>query len=264
MPHKKLMNIKVLIIFIVFAALLIILSRTINQEIPLETGIFGTMFTFFYSLFVNSIFKFLDEKYVNVRIYLGELIGRSQSLYNTVLLTGNKKFISVFRRDLTSFLKSFNTLKPQKYYENQGGIDLLYADISLLKVKTPKQSQEYSRMIQFIDGLSLTREKLEIFGKKHLTGETRFILVSTTALYIIFISVTAFSKLNLYVNIIGLLLIIIVLFVIVLMFNLDNLSYGSYYIKTKNIEEIIDDIEKNDAIKNMADVNGGAKAAAIS
>jgi hypothetical protein len=33
------------------------------------------------------------------------------------------------------------------------------------------------------------------------------------------------------------------------MFNLDNLSYRSYYIKTRNIGEIIEEIEKKGAAK---------------
>ena len=245
MPHNKLINIKVLLIFFIFIAVLLIITKTVSGDIPIETGILGTMYTFFYGLFINSIFKFLDEKYTNVRELLGDLIGKSQSLYNIALLTDNKKFIGQIKNDLLGFLKTFNDLKPEKYYENQYYIDKFYHDLRIFNVKTAKNAQEYSRMIQLIDYLSITREKLEIFGKKHIKGETKFILVSTSLLYFLLIAVITFSSINIYINIVGVLLILMVAFVILLMFNLDNLSYGTYYIKSINIEEIIQDIKGN-------------------
>jgi hypothetical protein len=236
------MNIKIVIIFIVAIAVMLIFAKTMSKDIPIETGILGTMYTFFYGLFINAIFKFLDEKFINVRQLLGELIGKSQSLFNVVLLTKNKKVIKNTRKDLAAFLESFNTLKPEKYYQNQEHINKLYYNLKDLKIKTPKDAQEYSRIIQFIDHLSVTREKLEIFGKKHLKGETKFILICTSILYLVLIAVMTFTSLNIYINIVGLLLIFMVFFVILLMFNLDNLSYGTYYIKYKNIDEIVDEI----------------------
>lgn len=243
MTHNKIISVKLIILFVIFLGVLLIVAKTFSKEIPLETGILGTMYTFFYGLFINSIFKFLDEKYVNVRLLLGDLIGKSQSLFNVVLLTKNNNLIMRMRKNLIEFLRSYNELKPEYYYNNQIYIDKLYSNLKDYNPKTPKNVQEYSRMLQFIDGLSTTREKLEIFGKKHLKGETKFILISTTILYLILISVITFTSINLYINIVGVLLIIMVAFVIVLMFNLDNLSYGTHYIKSKNIEEVIEEIQ---------------------
>jgi hypothetical protein len=242
MAHKKLMNLRIIIGFVIFLGLLIILARTFNNEIPIETGIIGTMYTFFYGLFINAIFKFLDEKYVHVRIFLGDLIGKTQSLYNLALLTENKIFIKNVREHLVKLLESFNHLRPEKYYENQHYIDDLFMDTKSLKVEKPKQVQQYSRIIQLMDHISITREKLEIFGKKHIKDETKFILISTTVLYLILIAVMTFTSISLYVNIVGVILVLMVVFVMILMFNLDNLSYGTYYIKTKNIDEIIEEI----------------------
>src|SRR3989344_4690643 len=224
MTHSKLINIKLIIIFVAFIAIVLIVAKIFTKEISLETGILGTMYTFFYGLFVSSIFKFLDEKYVNVRILLGELIGKSQSLFNVALLTKDNNLILKIKKDLTSFLRSFNELVPEKYYENQKSIDTLYGDLKGFKAKTPLNAQQYSRMIQFIDHLSITREKLEIFGKKHIKGETKFILVSTTVLYLLLIAVISLTQFNLYLNIVGVLLMFMVIFVMILMFNLDNLS----------------------------------------
>lgn len=243
MHHNKLINIKVIIIFIVAVAAMLIVAKTMSKDIPIETGILGTMYTFFYGLFINAIFKFLDEKYINVRILLGELIGKSQSLFNIVLLTGNKRLIESTKIDLTGFLRSFNEINPERYYKNQFYIDNLFRNLKHLKVKTPKEAQEYSRILQFTDNLSTTREKLEIFGKKHLKRETRFILICTSIIYLVLIAVMTFTSINIYINIVGLLLILLVFFVMMLLFNLDNFSYGTYYIKSKNIEEIITDIK---------------------
>jgi hypothetical protein len=80
----------------------------VNMDIPLETGILGTMYTFFYGMFINSLFKFLDEKYLNFRVFLGDLIGKAQALYNVALLTNNEKFIKHTRKELISFIRSFN------------------------------------------------------------------------------------------------------------------------------------------------------------
>jgi len=242
MSHNTIINVKALLIFLVAIAVVLIVAKTMSKDIPIETGILGTMYTFFYGLFINSIFKFLDEKYMNVRELLGDLIGKSQSLYNVALLTANEKLIKFMKKDIAAFLKTFNDLTPEKYYQNQTHIDTLYRDLKYFNVKTPKHAQEYSRMIQFIDGLSTTREKLEIFGKKHINGETRFILISTSIFYFLLIAVITFTSINIYINLVGVLLILMVTFVILLMFNLDNLSYGTYYTKFKNIDEIITEI----------------------
>lgn len=243
MPHNKIISIKLVVLFVVLLVTLLIVAKTLSKEIPIETGILGTMYTFFYGLFINSIFKFLDEKYMNVRLLLGELIGKSQSLFNIALLTKNKIIIADMKKNLIEFLRTYNELKSEEYYKNQIYIDIIYKGLEKYNPKIPKQIQLYSRMLQFIDSLSVTREKLEIFGKKHIKGEIKFILISTTILYLVLISVITFTSINLYINIVGALLVIMVAFVILLMFNLDNLSYGTYYIKSKNIDEIITEIE---------------------
>ncbi|MEM4637410.1 MAG: hypothetical protein QXK76_00080 [Candidatus Woesearchaeota archaeon] len=244
MYHHKINNIKGIIVFLIIISGVLIAARTLNNEIPLELGILGTMYTFFFGFFINSIFKLLDEKYMNIRIFLGELIGNAQALFNICLLTDNKKFVSQMKKDLIFFLKSFNENDSEKYYMNQVYIDKFFKNLKLIKIKTPKQSQEYSRIINTITNLSIVREKIEIFGKKHIKKETKFILYSNTIIYLLMISIMTFSSGNIYINIVGVLLILMVLFVVFFMTKLDNLSYSSKYIKDKNIEELIEEIEK--------------------
>jgi hypothetical protein len=240
MPHKKLLNIKILLWFVLLLTVALIVTKMVNMDIPLETGILGTMYTFFYGMFINSLFKFLDEKYLNFRVYLGDLIGKAQSLYNVALLTANEKFIKNVRAELISFIKSFNTLPATKYYLNQYHINRLYNTTRDLKIRTRKDSTHYASILSAIDGLSVSREKLEIFGNKHITKETKLIFISTTVLYIIVIAFITFAKANIYMNLTGILLIGMVIFIAVLMLNIDDLSYGLYYVKTKNLEELVD------------------------
>jgi len=236
-------SIKMVIWFVLFLTVGLIVTKTVQMEIPLETGLIGTMYTFFYGLFINSLFKFLDEKYMNFRTYLGDLIGKSQALYNHALLTGNQKYIANMRKELTDFIKSFNNIKATRYYLNQYRINLLYQATKELKVTNRKDSSEYSRTLPLIDDISTTREKLEIFGSKQITKETRMIFVSTTVMYIVVIAFLTFTTPSLYMNIIGALLIIMVIFVTIMMFNLDDLTHGTYYIKDKNLEELVDMFE---------------------
>jgi len=243
MPHKKLINIKMLLWFVLLLTIALIITKMVNMDIPIETGILGTMYTFFYGLFINSIFKFLDEKYLNFRVYLGDLIGKAQSLYNVALLTRNEKFIQHMRSELISFIKSFNVLPATKYYLNQYHINKIYSTTRDLKIKTRKDSTHYGSILSSIDGLSVSREKLEIFGNKHITKETKLIFISTTVLYIIVIAFITFAKANIYMNFTGILLIGMVIFIAILMLNIDDLSYGLYYVKTKNLEELIDVFE---------------------
>lgn len=240
MTHKKIMNLKIILWLVLFLTVGLIVTKTIQMDIPVETGILGTMFTFFYGLFLNSIFKFLDEKYVNFRQYLGDLIGKSQALYNHALLTGDQKYITKMREELKDFIKSFQTIKATRYYLNQYKINNLYAATKGLQVKSNKNSSEYSRTLSLIDDLSTTREKLEIFGSKQITKETKMIFISTTIIYIVVIAFLTFTITNLYMNVIGALLIVMVIFVTIMMFDLDDLSHGTYYIKDKNLEELIE------------------------
>ncbi len=243
MPHKKLINVKILLWFVVLLTISLIVTKMVNMDIPIETGILGTMYTFFYGLFINSLFKFLDEKYLNFRTFLGDLIGKAQSLYNVALLTGNEKFIKHIKSELISFIRSFNTLPATKYYLNQYHINKLYDTTHDLKVRNRKDSTHYASVLSAIDGLSVSREKLEIFGNKHITRETKLIFLSTTVLYIVVIAFITFAKANIYMNLTGVLLIGMVIFIAILMLNIDDLSYGLYYVKTKNLEELIDVIE---------------------
>jgi len=243
MPHKKLFSAKIIIWFVIFLTVALIVTKMINMDIPIETGILGTMYTFFYGLFINSLFKLLDEKYLNFRVYLGDLIGKAQTLYNIALLTANEKFIKNTRIELVNFIRSFNTLPATKYYLNQHHINKLYNTTKDLKVRTRKDSTHYSMALSSIDGLSVTREKLEIFGSKHINKETKIIFISTTILYILVIAFITFAKANFYMNLVGILLIGMVIFITILMLNLDELSYGLYFVKTKNLEELIDMFE---------------------
>jgi hypothetical protein len=244
MHHLKSVNGKMILWFVLFLTILLITTNMINTTIPIETGILGTVYTFFYGMFVNALFKFLDEKYLQFRMALAGLIGKAQSVYNVALLSGNKKYISRTKKELSDFIKSFNSLPETKYYLNQHHINKLYDSTRDLKVKTPKEAQQYSRLLSYIDGLSESREKLEIFGSKHLTRETKWIFISTTVIYIFVIGFITFAKTNFYMNLIGVLLMGMVVFIAILMFNLDNMSYGTHYVKTRNIEELADMIEK--------------------
>jgi hypothetical protein len=221
------------------------------MEIPIETGIIGTMYTFFYGLFINSIFRFLDEKYMNFRVYLGDLIGMSQAIYNHALLTKNKKYVERMREELIEFIKSFSKIKATRYYLNQYRINKIYAATEELKLNNEKNKTVYSRTLSVIDNLSATREKLEIFGSKQLTKDTRIIFISTTIIYIVVIAFLTFTEMSFYMNLIGVLLIVMVLFVTMMMFDLDDLSHGTYYIKDKNLEELVELFEGK--IKTEAD-----------
>ena len=243
MPHKKIFSIKLVLWLVIFLTIALITTKIIDSSIPIETGILGTVYTFFYGLFINALFKFLDEKYLNFRIALGDLIGRIQSIYNVALLTNNKKFIDKIKIELVIFTKSFNQLPETKYYLNQHHINRIYDTTRELKAKTPKEAQDYSRILSYIDNLAGSREKMEIFGSKHLTKQTKWVFISTTILYIMVIALITFTKINLYMNIIGILLICMVIFIAILMINLDTMSYGMYYVKTKNLEELADMIE---------------------
>jgi hypothetical protein len=242
MPHKKL-NVKILIWAVLALTILLIVTKVISTEVSLEIGLIGSMYTFFYGLFINSIFKFLDEKYLNFRIYLGDLIGKAQSLHNIALLTCNEKFINKTKSELIAFISSFNTLSATKYYLNQHHINRLYDHTKDLKIKSRKDSSHYASILSHIDGLSVAREKLEIFGNKHIVKETKIIFICTTVVYIIVIAFMAFTNASIYLNLIGVLLIGMVIFISILMLNLDDLSYGLYYVKTKNLEELVDMFE---------------------
>jgi uncharacterized membrane protein (DUF485 family) len=131
-------------------------------------------------------------------------------------------------------------LPATKYYLNQYHINNIYKATRDLKIKNRKDSTHYSSILSAIDGLSVSREKLEIFGNKHITKETKLIFLSTTVLYIIVIAFITFAKANIYMNLTGALLIGMVIFIAILMLNIDDLSYGLYYVKTKNLEELVD------------------------
>lgn len=164
--HNQRTGLKFVITFLGVLAVTIIISRVVKLQVPLETGIVGTMYTFFYGLYINSLLQLLDEKYINFRILLGDIIGKAQSIYNIILLLGNKNITRKMRGELIYFLKSYNELPPERYYKNQDNINNMYTVLRDIKVKNDKDAQNYSRVLQLVDDLSSAREKIEIFGRK--------------------------------------------------------------------------------------------------
>lgn len=245
MLKRKLIGIRVLMFSGIFIVLAIIGFKVAHLEIPVEVGVVGTMYTFFYGLFINSMFKFLDEKYTAYRNFLGDFIGRVQSIYNVSILTKNKKFISDVRIELVEFSRTFLTLTPEHYYQNQKHINKLYKLTNDLTIRTPKDAQLYSRLLSFCDNLSVTREKIEIFAHKNFDRSTKIIFIASTGIFLLLIAFITFSQKNLYVNITGILLILIAVFMVIFMLELDNLTYEDYAIRKKNIESLIDLIDES-------------------
>lgn len=243
-------RLKFFITFLLVLIITIIITKTIKLEVPLETGIVGTMYTFFYGLYINSLLQLLDEKYINFRILLGDIIGKAQSIYNITLLLGNKQLKRNMRKEIITFLKSYNELPPEHYYDNQYDIDGMYSVLMNLKIKNDKDAQNYSRILQLIDEMSCAREKIEIFGTRHLTPETKIVVMATTTVFLIIIAFITLAHPDLYLNILGALFVLMVIFVMIFMFNLDKLSYGTYIIKTKNIDTFVKSLENDSRFNN--------------
>ena len=98
-------------------------------------------------------------------------------------------------------------------------------------------------MIQCLNRISESREKIEIFGDRYLVGETKLILVFSGIIFAFMILLISFSGLNIIHFVIGVLLVLIIAFVTKLMFDMDDLSYGDFSMREDNINSLIKEIK---------------------
>lgn len=211
-----------------------------KSQIPLEFGIIASMFTFIYGFFLGSLLSFIERKYVKFKDSMAFLNGQILSIYGMVSLSKNKKFKDEIGKELIGLSRSFIKLSPEQYERNQDYILRLYSIMKRYKVKTDAEKNIHNRILSALLDLSVARERLEVFGDRYLVGETKVIFIFSSAV-LLFI-VLYLSSVSPLLQIIGVFLAILVVFISNLMFDLDDFEYGYLTIRADNIEALIDDI----------------------
>lgn len=239
--HHKIIGLKKLSFSIFVIILALIVLGFLNKGITLELGIIGSIVTFIYGFFINSLFKFVEHKYTQFKLNLGMLSANLQSLYNMVLLLKDEKLRLKVKSVLVRFITSLKDLNPDKYGENQGMVNELFQSFNDYKIKSKADVNIHSRILQMLCSIASNREELEIFGYRYLAGEIKLLfMVFPILLGIIIFTVT---KYNVYVFIIGLILIAVLIVTSVLILDMDNLSYGDYRINKENLTQLLKFVE---------------------
>ena len=239
--HHKIIGLKKLSFSIFVIILALITLSFLNKGVSLELGIIGSIVTFIYGFFINSLFKFVEHKYTQFKLNLGMLSANIQSLYNMVLLSDDMKLKEKVKQNLTNFVISLKELKPDKYGENQCLVNDLFQTFKYYRIKNKTDVNLHSRILQSLCSIASNREELEIFGYRYLTGEIKLLFIIFP--FLLAIIILAITKYNAYVLLIGIVLIAVLIVTSVLIFDMDNLSYGDYRINKENLTQLLKFIE---------------------
>lgn len=213
-----------------------------NKEISLELGIIGSIITFIYGFFMNSLFNFIEDKYVRFKSNISALSANIQSLYNLVMLYNNKAFKANIKRALVEFIKSIKTLRPENYHRNQESINKIFQTFRAFKIKSKEDANIHYVGLTLLSSISINREELEVFGQKYLIREMKLLFISFPVLLaMVILTVTRY---NFYIMLIGVLLILVLISTAYLLMDMDNLTYGEYKISKENLDQLMEFISK--------------------
>lgn len=240
--YKHILGLRKLLVFI-FLIITILIFMNYQTYSNIEFGVLSSMITFIYGFHINSIFKFVEAKYLSFKKQMASISANSQSLYNIAILTKNIKYKDSLQKEIIEFIDSFKKYKPTKYENNQYHIDKIFQTISLYKIKTNEDKNLHNKIISIMINISNSREELELFGDKYLVGEMKFIYLIFTLFISMMIIIISFQ--SIITIIFATLLIFMLIFMTYLIFDLDNLDYGKYSISIGNFEQLKKFIKKN-------------------
>lgn len=172
---------------------------------------------------------------------------KNQNINHIAIIIGNKKLIKEVCERSVTLLKKLQVTSANELEQAQKETNDLY---KILYKYKPKKNDSgyvrdlYSRLIMEMNQMAKSREKLELFGDNYLVGQTKWIFLLSTLMFTVFILAASFLTGQIFQSIIGMVLIIIVTFVIYLLFDLDDISYGGNAIKTENIKATMKNIQK--------------------
>lgn len=241
--HHKIIGLKKLTFSIFIIIIGLIVLSLLNNGVSLELGIIGSIVTFIYGFFINSLFKFVEHKYTEFKRNLGILSANIQSLYNMVLLSNDNKLKDDVKQKLVKLIESIKNLSPEKYSESQDMVNDLFCAFNGYRIRNKAEINLHSRILQMLCSISSSREELEIFGYRYLIGGIKFLfIIFPFLLAIIILTVT---KYNAYLMIVGIVLIAVLIVTSVLLLDMDSLSYGDYNINKKNLNQLLEFLEKH-------------------
>ncbi len=242
--YYQIMGIKKIVLFICLLLLSLVIMRIYGGDLSIEIGVITPLIIFVYGFFVNSLLNFIEVKYVNFKQNMADISANTQSFFNLLLLSKQKKVIDETRICLIKFFESLKTLDPKDYNIHQSLLNDVFESLKHYKINSNKNEVLFGRMIFLLSSISVNRERAELFGHRYLKGETKAMFIS---LNIITITAILFLVIfNLFLLFFGFFLILVLIFISFFIFDLDTNNYGRFKVRSKNVDEILEFLEKQE------------------
>ncbi len=242
MPHyRSVIGVSHFVVTGILLVLSILFISAFHGQTDIEIGAIGSILTLIYGFFMHALFKFLEQKYLRFKELMGEMSGYLEAIYRLAQLTGDRKLTTRLRDAIEALTRDLTRLDPSEYTRTQHHIGTLYRALAPLRPRRPYQVNAHTRIIEHLGKISAAREKLELFGSRHIVGETKLVLLLATGLLIgmlIALSLLAHP----FIVVITFTLIMLILFVTHLMFAMDTLSYGGSDIRERNLGQLRDQL----------------------
>ncbi|RME31486.1 hypothetical protein D6789_02570 [Candidatus Woesearchaeota archaeon] len=248
--YERVMGVRKLALTIVLIAVLLFALGLTTHTLGLELGLLGSMITFIYGFFLNSIFTFVEAKYLHYKTHMANLNANMQSLYSMALLTKHARFISALRSAMLTFIDKLIACAPEQFALAQGEVARLYETVASLKTDDSLKS----RLLAVLIEISKDREQLEVYGHRYIVGELKllfFVFTGFLSTVILFIVAS-----NGVLFIVGGLLIFALIYLCYLIIDIDTLDYGEYQIGTGNLLALKQQITSQDSHARTRQVRG--------
>jgi hypothetical protein len=212
-----------------------------EEEISPQLGVLTSIITFVYGFYLNSLFNFIQKKYNDFTVNMSDLSANAQALFNLAKVSGQKKFMEEVNFKLAELVDLLKDLSPRNYYQTQKCVDGIFQSLNNYKITNKKQEVLLARIINVIRDLSISRERVELFGVRFIVGETKFLFFTLTTLVCLSILSISF-KLSIML-LFGLVLIFSLVFFSIFLLNLDRNKFGKEKVRVANLNQLLDGIK---------------------
>ncbi len=162
-----------------------------------------------------------------------------QYLANLARLSNQKTFQKKMDESLDVFVDLLMFTKPREFSKTQNQIDAIIQTLKYFKIKSKKDEKILFGFTRALQNLCREREEAEVNGYKYIIGELKVLFY----LYPLFISflLIIISWNSLFLLGVSFVLIVILLFNLILLLDMDNLDYGSHELRISNLQALKDD-----------------------
>lgn len=203
----------------------------------------GILFAICIGFFITDLWSRFENIRANAAIEVSGLI----SYYQLAKILGSsgrhRDFLKKQTELINSYVKRFITVEWHEYQNTDAEFNAIFDSVKDIKeLKTNKESETYSTMLPVLISISEARKKMTVIGQDRLSKAEWLVVISLSATLIF--CLFYLKEPNITSTIFTGLLTTVILLLLLILQDLDDLSYGEETVSFEPYERIFDAIGK--------------------